>query len=396
MLMSVDFRQLQEQVRSLGLEAVKREQVIRERRQLASDLLEEHAKRWQALRHKVQQIVDQVDPNLRCALPVEGGAEALNHRRAAPAPLARGTVIAADGSQINPDRHAEVEFCLVNVGAIQLRIGSADPPVSLITSDLIYGDRLQTPGGTLTEAHVALMRDTAERNILAKLSAAAPEHPLITFTDGPLELWGAKDGDAAEFGRRLEEYQQALASLRDLGAATAGYVDSPTANLVIRLLEVAMTPEEHLGRIRDYHPLQGATDLWLFSHLLVPGERSAVFAIQSGSMNRYRGDLSLHFFYLHTGRGGRPLARVEIPAWVAGNPELVDALHATLVQQCQVLGTRAYPYLLHRAHEVALVSLAEKEQVTHMIMQERLRRGLDPGEKSHKQSVKDLPGRTRY
>lgn len=394
--MSVDFRQLQEQVRSLGLEAVRREQVIRERRQLASELLNEHAQRWQALRQKVQQIVDQFDPNLRCALPVEGGEEALNARRETPAPLTRGMVIAADGSQINPDRHAEVEFCLVNVGAIQLRIGSADPPVPVIVSDLIYGDRLQTPGGALTEAHVALMRDTAERKILAKLSAAAADRPLVTFTDGPLELWGAKDGDAAEFGRRLDEYQQALAHLRDLGAATAGYVDSPTANLVVRLLEVAMTPEDQLAHIRESHPLQGATDLWLFSKLLAPWQRSAVFAIQSGSINRYRGDLSLHFFYLHTGRGRRPLARVEIPAWVAGNPELVDALHATLVQQCRVLGTRAYPYLLHRAHEVALVSLAEKDQVTQMIVQERLRRGLEPGEKTQKQSVKDLPGRTRY
>ncbi len=394
--MSVDFRQLQEQVRRLGLDAAAREQVIRDRRQLAGELLEEHAQHWQALRDKVQRIVDQADPSLRCALPVKGGVEPLNTRRAAPAPSSRGTIIAADGSQINPDRHAEVEFCLVNVGAIQMQIGSADAPRPIINSDLIYGDRLQAPGDAFTEAHVALLRDTAERKILAELSMAAPESPVITFTDGPLELWGAKDGDAAEFGRRLEEYQQALISLHEQGAATAGYVDSPSANLVIRLLEVAMTPEDQLDRIRDLHPLAGATDLWLFAQLLKPWERSAVFAIQSGSTARYRGPLGLHFFYLHTGRGGRPLARVEIPAWVADSPPLVDALHATLVQQCQVLGARAYPYLLHRAHEVALVSLAEKEQVTQMILQERLRRGLELGEKTNKQSMKNLSGRTRY
>jgi hypothetical protein len=105
----------------------------------------------------------------------------------------------------------------------------------------------------------------------------------------------------------------------------------------------------------------------------------------------------LHFFYLNVGRPGRPwLARVEIPAWVAEDDLMLDTLHATLVQQCQVMGSRPYPYLLHRAHETAVVSLAERDQITQMIVMELRRRGVQVGEESYKQSAKDLSGRTRY
>jgi hypothetical protein len=87
---------------------------------------------------------------------------------------------------------------------------------------------------------------------------------------------------------------------------------------------------------------------------------------------------------------------VEIPAWVAEDAGMLDNLHAALVDQCRIMGSRPYPYLLHRAHEAAVVSLAEKEQVTQMIALELRRRGVILGEQSYKQSAKDLQGKTRY
>jgi len=77
-------------------------------------------------------------------------------------------------------------------------------------------------------------------------------------------------------------------------------------------------------------------DRALFHDLLKPGERSAVFGIQSRFAAEYPEALALHFFYLNVGRPGRSwLARVEIPAWVAENPRMLDDLHAILVQQCR-------------------------------------------------------------
>ena len=75
---------------------------------------------------------------------------------------------------------------------------------------------------------------------------------------------------------------------------------------------------------------------------------------------------------------------------------MLDNLHAVLVEQCRIMGQWSYPYLLHRAHETAVVSFQEKEQVTLMITQEPRRRGVEVGELSDKQAAKDLQGRTRY
>jgi hypothetical protein len=215
-----------------------------------------------------------------------------------------------------------------------------------------------------------------------------------------MELWGAKDAGgegAAEYRRSLEDYQNALKQLCQMKAITSGYVDKPGADLVVRLLEVASIPPEQLQGIRNYRPLRGCRDIDLYGEILKPGDRSAVFQMQSKSMENYPGELAIHFFYLNVGRQDHPkIARVEIPAWVAKNPEMMDNLHATLVSQCRIMGARPYPYLLHRAHETAVVTLQEQDHVTNMILTELLRRGVRVGESSAKQAAKNLPGRTRY
>ena len=75
---------------------------------------------------------------------------------------------------------------------------------------------------------------------------------------------------------------------------------------------------------------------------------------------------------------------------------MLDGLHATLIHQCRIMGARPYPYLLHRAHETAVVSRDEQEEVTQMIIHELQRRGVPIEGRSFKQVSKDLPGRTRH
>jgi hypothetical protein len=224
---------------------------------------------------------------------------------------------------------------------------------------------------------------------------------VITLTDGPLELWTTtlEEGRVAgEFKKSLDIYLGVLRKLHEINATTAGYVDKPGADLVVRLLEVAKAGEDDLAEMRKYHPFKGVTDIELYRELLPAGERSAIFGIQSRSSKPYQGELGLHFFYLNVGRPEHPyLARVEVPEWVVENPTMLDALQAVLVSQCRMIGARAYPYLLHRAHETAVVNLEDKEQVTQMIVNELRKRGLEVAGASAKQYNKDVSGkRTRY
>jgi hypothetical protein len=316
-----------------------------------------------------------------------------------PVSAIQATLIAADGSQINPDRHAPLQFSLVNVGAITMRLNSGEAPKIDTESELLYGDDLLPNGIPLSDGMVALKRDVAERTKLDELSKGI-KGPIVTFTDGPIELWGARGEDTQSYFDYVEKYKGVLSRLQSRGVITAGYVDKPSADLVVRLLEIMMADNEQMQKLREFHPLRGVSDRWLYGErenpLLPPGHRSAVFQIQSSSEKSYKGVLSLHFFYLNVGTEGHPWpVRVEVPKWVVDDKEKLDLLHGVLVEQCRMMGSRPYPYLLHRAHETAVVKNEEKQQIEQLLTLELRKNNEDMDDGSYKQSAKDLQGRTR-
>lgn len=397
--MAIDFQQIYSKIKEIGMGARERKERIENLRKHARSLLENNADDLDYLRGIVDR-AKETDPNIRCAAPFN---ESLASHLPTPASVLEGdlTLIAADGSQINPDRHSAIQFCLINVGAIMLRTNSGDSPKIDTNSELLYGDELETKFGMMTEGMVALKRDLRERSKLDELSKDL-KGPVVTFTDGPIELWGASD-DAAAYQESLKSYKSVLSRLQSRGVITAGYVDKPAADLVVRLLELvkAGNEKEPPSNFREYRPLRGVTDRWLFGKksnpLLGPGERSAVFAIQSRSEKDYKGVLGLNFFYLNVGTDGHPWpVRVEIPKWVADDKDQLDLLHAVLVDQCNVMGSKPYPYLLHRAHEVAVVKHEERFQVEQMLLQELRLQDEELDEVSNKKSAKDRVGRTAY
>ena len=393
--MSLDFQQVRQQVAEMGETAPKRIQLLRKKLQDAVGIFQIFASDLDGLQTKVELAI-QANQNLRCALPEN---ENLDFRGVLPQMPESITMLAADGSQINPGQQSSMDYCLVNVGAIQMTYGQTTPPITKVETKLLFDDQVYTSSGRITEGLVALMRDLSERELLAVM-AQEVEPPMITLTDGPLELWGIRDGDLnpREFDKRFEKYLDALHKLKQCGASTAGYIDRPRSDLLIRTLEIATLPIDQMDKAgRSYRPFLGVKDVDLFHPLLEPGDRSAIFGIQNSSRDKYKNGLALHFFYLNVGRDKDHsyLVRVEIPAWVADDDQMVDNLQAVLVQQCQILGTRPYPYLIHRSHEVAVVTMEEKRQVENMIDLEMHRRGLYIDGSSHKQAAKGLPGRTR-
>ena len=386
--MSLDFQQIREQVRQLGEEAPRREERLRELRQQACDLQSHYAHDLEKLRQKVEEVVRHHDPSLRCALPVR---EALIAHFSPPPVPERAILLAADGSQIYLDRHSAVEYFLINVGAIRMDLGGNEPPQCFYESDLKYGDELFRPDEYFSEDRISFLRDLREREFLGELVEQIGQ-PAVALIDGTIELWGAREGglEAGESGQRgLQPYLEILLRLHNQGATVAGYGDKPTQDHLVRLLEVASQPAAEAQK----RPLFGVRDADLFRDLLAPGERSAVFEFQSRAARVYRQYhpvIALHFFYLNVGWDGHPLlARVDTLALAAEETAKLDALHAVLVQQSQIMGTRRYPYILHRAHETARVSLEDKAQLDVMIANELLSHGIY-SEMSQKQSVKDV------
>jgi len=393
--MPIDYQQIYTKIQEIGKGARERKKTLEERRTKARELLGTYASELDLLRSKVDS-AKAIDQNIRCALPLD---EPLASSYPPPASAIQATLIAADGSQINPDRHAAIQFSLVNVGAITMRLNSGEAPKIDTESELLFGEDLLPNGIPLSDGMVALKRDVAERSKLDELSKGI-KGPIVTFTDGPIELWGAKGEDTKSYLDYVEKYKGVLSRLQSRGVITAGYVDKPSADLVIRLLEIADAKPEQLEKLREFHPLRGVSDRWLYGEqknpLLPPGHRSAVFQIQSSSEKSYKGVLSLHFFYLNVGTEGHPWpVRVEVPKWVVDDKEKLDLLHGVLVDQCRMMGSKPYPYLLHRAHETAVVKHEEKQQIEQLLTMELRKNNEDVDDGSYKQSAKDLQGRTK-
>ena len=293
------------------------------------------------------------------------------------------TVLASDGSQILPDRHAITLYYLINVGSIVYRHGSGQKPTTYQPEPVLCyrpEDVLDEQGRLISSSEVNVRRDLAELQVLTELVAAetAGDTPIIALMDGQLPL-RVIDLPFNQQESCQKQYLEMLVALHEAGALVAGYIDRPRSTFVLALMHLAAQDLDQISeeslRYNRFRPL---IDLDLFN-FLGPGERSAIFTTRAKGLELYNhSGHGIHFFYLNLSSAATEshLARVEIPAWLAANPQAVDTLHAGLVRQARLTG--GYPYVLARADELAVISNEEREAVEMMLAIEMRRQGLTP------------------
>ncbi len=387
--MPINYVNMQPQIAQMAKTASIRHHETLDRLEKCSHLLEQYAGNLPGLQRAAEERL-QSEKNLRCAIPF---SEPLTTHEPASLSLPSCTILAADGSQITPDPHSAVFYGLINVGVFRMSLGRGETPQANSWSDLIYEEGDPENNEFISEDLISLKRDVFEREIMATL-AKQETAPVITLTDGPLELYHEPRNEEV-FKRHFKKYISALQELALLETLTAGYIDRPRAALLVNLLELVSPPGPN-GEL-PRHPFAGVSDLDLMEKLLQSGERSAVFALQSSSTNKYEGNLALHFFYLNVGRPNKPaIARVEIPLWVARSNEKITLIQSVLYEQASQAGAAPYPYALTRAHETAVVKIDEHDYLETLIQNELIAHGLPLSMISQKLMNKLVGKRTRY
>lgn len=307
--------------------------------------------------------------------------------RACPPRPERLSLAATDGSQIFPDRH-EVSPCyLINIGYVLLHYGTGERPLLSSQPRLYYRDEDLFPewGGRRVSANrelVGYRRGLLELTELAELAVAAHDsgYRPVALSDGTLIAWNLEGRPPEHRREYLSAMTRALDSLRDRRIPLAGYISRPGGQDVTNALRTGLCPLEAADcdrcpwlaeppaplpegmepgdRPRRQVPcgtIDGIGDAVLFRRRLKPGERSALFASTSKILSEY-GSHRVHFFYVHV---GDEVARVEVPAWVGEDGELLDLVHATVVDQADK--GQGYPVCLAEAHERAVVRGADRE-----------------------------------
>jgi hypothetical protein len=309
--------------------------------------------------------------------------EGLNKRYPLPSAPPDFTVLAADGSHIDVDRHQSTRCYLINIGSVAIRYGSR-PDAVLSSAPSLYSedkDLAITPPGGGREQPVegnilAAKRSVEECQCLVGLAADLPPgSAALALLDGTLILWGLEA--YPDFVTDVLLHDGLLKCLdaikklnKDRRLALASYISFPRSTDVVNVLRVVVCPNDipdcdkqcPPGKERDCDTLAGVRDRDLFMNLLDGGERSALFISPSKIVKEHYGGHRVYFFYL---RVDDEIARIEVPQWVAENADLLNLTHGLVFDQCR--RGHGYPVALSEAHEQAVVTGADRENFRELV-----------------------------
>jgi hypothetical protein len=309
--------------------------------------------------------------------------EGLNQRYPVPPAPIDFTVMAADGSHIDVDRHHATRCYLINIGSAVIRYGS-QPDAVLTSYPRLYSDdkdlTITPPGGGREQpvegTILGIKRSVEECRHLTELAAGLPkDSTALALLDGTLILWGLEGyPDFVTESLLNDVLLKCLDNMKkindDRKLAVASYISFPRSTDVLNVLRVAICPNEVAdcdkqcppGKERDCEAVAGVRDRDLFINLLESGERSALFISPSKIVREHYGEHRVYFFYL---RVDDEIARIEIPQWVAENENLLDITHSLVLDQCR--RGHGYPVALAESHEQAVVTGADRESFWELV-----------------------------
>jgi len=258
------------------------------------------------------------------------------------------SVTGIDGSQIYPDDRSPVLWAYVQAVAYRLStqplfesqfvdIGSELQCSSQLAEDLSENRYEWT---ALTNAWRALLEMR-----LAGQAAGRFGQDVILLDNGLLP-WLSVSGKAAQ--RHLQTYLHDL--LWTAPGMIAGLISGPQSRLIYRLIRLAEAEDAAAGMQEEADSI---SDAQLLRKLLAVGQRTALF--QHGSpRNEVFSQLGAAVFFFFLKVSAKEIVRVEIPEWVARDPEKIERVQASILQDAQATG---YSYVLSQAHQQVSVPL---------------------------------------
>lgn len=322
--------------------------------------------------------------------------EPLNTRAHLPVIPGQHSVFATDGSQIAPNHH-EIAYCyLINIGRVALHYGQSRHPLLDSIPEIFYQTEdlhLSRQWGIRTEEWMGYLRTVSEAQALAELAQGCRTEslPSIALTDGSLIYWSLELLPSEARDRLLPSILKAWNQLCQLGMPLVGYLSASRSSEAINFLRLQACPYDepdcvtHCQSQTDRAPCQvfaPLRDATLWSILLQPGERGPLWKSQARILECY-GEQTIYFCYAHV---GSEIARLEFPAWVIQNAQLLDvALGLTLAQVQKGYG---YPVALAEAHNQAVVRGGDRQRFFGLLEQQMIRAGLRNVGTSYKETRK--------
>lgn len=282
-------------------------------------------------------------------------------------------VLAVDGSQIYPDRHMPGAQCfLINVGGVMLSYGKSSRaelfshPIILLPEDVAPAH-----AGGFSKDLVDLKREECEfvEMVARARQSKLAELPLVCFMDGTLLFWHLESKPPEVRAYYFQQYVHAMAALYQDRFLYAGYISMPKSRDLATLLKLSLCRCVGVMCLSCYEEEGGAwqfldrvLDMHIVTLFLAPGERTDIFWPTSQLTRSYPAPLRPAFFYIHA---EKEIVRIEVPAWIAEDVQLVNLVAAAALDQSRKGG--GYPVCLAEAHEQAVVKGPDRDFFYHVV-----------------------------
>ena len=337
-----------------------------------------------------QQLIEDLDNwRDRLLFAVATPVEPLDSCIDIPAPPYSHSVFASDGSQISPSHH-EIVYCyLINVGRVMLHYGQSLHPLLDSLPEVYYQEKdlyISKQWGIQLNEWMGYRRTVSEAEILAEMACkwvlppgSHQNIPNLAMVDGSLIYWFLQDLPLDARDQILTPILAAWEQLKKTKIPLMGYVSVSRSIEGINFLRLQTCPHENpncvvnCGDLEKYpcqkiDPLRDAT---FWSHLLQPGQRSPLYRSGLRVLELYDESQRVYFCYVHV---GSEVARIEIPAWVAEDSELLN--QSLSIMLGQVHKGYGYPVALAESHNQAVVRGSDRARFFALLEQQLVRSGL--------------------
>lgn len=375
--MTLEYEKLLPQIKEMVRSALSRQEELTTQQESIFEKLKTHASDRPAINHSLDLALQRTDNKLYAARPHPAYEnELLDHGvdlRLDHLPET-AVIVAADGSQILPDRHAPFLYYLINIGVISYYHGLAKAP-DMFTKPILKfpNDHLGSNETIFTSGEVSVARDLEEIGTLSDTvceKGEQTEEVVLGLLDQRL-LYRGETQVVYEWLSALKQVEQSYQ--KNGRVYLVGFITNPGTSVVVnmlRTLDIDRINPETGEFLLDPESLMrsniGATDASIFANILEPGQRTTLFTNISELNTRFgnRGQ-EICFFYLNTSRtpSGKQISRVDIPCWLANDVHAVNRIHALVYDQCKF----EYPYVLTRADEIAVILQQDREYFENMI-----------------------------
>lgn len=312
-----------------------------------------------------------------------------------PVPPKIHTVIATDGSQIAPNHH-EIAYCyLLNIGRVVLHYGQNRHPLLDSLPEVFYRPEdlyMSRQWGIRTEEWMSFRRTASEATVLAELAYAAKgEAPALAMVDGSLIYWFLEQLPMDARDRILPPILEAWQQMRDAQIPLIGYLSASRSIETMNFLRLLACPhpvpdcKSHCPNQLEKVPckiFEQLRDTSVWATRLKPGQRSTLWRSNSPILELY-GDQTIYFCYVHV---GTEIARIEVPAWVAENPTMLDQALGLMLAQVQK--GYGYPVAIAEAHNQAVVKGGDRARFFALLEQQMIKAGLKNVGTSYKEARK--------